>query len=883
MKNYSFLRYALIAVALCASLAMQAASSFVGGRTDFRDESIYFLMTTRFYDGDPDNNVQCWDGQSYNEGDPAWRGDFKGLIEKLDYIKALGFTAIWITPVVENCSGYDYHGYHAMSFKRVDGRYLSENVGFQELIDAVHAKDMKLILDVVFNHTGNFGEETLCPMFEKDYTADLSDINAALKRHPNSKLPENYDNLASGAQYQARLALMKNTDGVNHDTHNYWHHFGHGNWDDLTCQWMQIAGDCVDLNTENPAVLNYLIECYGKFIRMGVDGFRIDTGRHISRLVFNKVLNEAFMDIAREVGKPNFFMFSEICTRFSTHWYRNQPAISTPFYTWKESKEYEWSNDATSFDNLTFFESTDITSTHVNQRSCTALYNDNAGKESSQPTSKNVFLDGNNYHTPDYSRYSNLSVIDFPMHWNFKTAEGAFNTAKNGDATYNDASFNVVYVDSHDYAPDHAPEDQRFAGSQDTWAENLCLMYTFRGIPCLYYGSEIEFKKGCTIDKGPNMPLRDSGRAYYGGYIKGEIQVSDFAQYSNASGNMAVTLKHPLALHIQRLSQIRMAVPALRKGQYSTNGCSGKLSFKRRYTDNTTDSYALVTISGSSTFSNILNGTYTDVITGDVQTVTNNTLSVACSGKGNMRVYVLTTEKTKAPGKIGFDGKYLYNGSSVNVTQGSYDGTQEELSSNPGTGTGSGGNTGGDDIIIEPCIEGDEQCVFFEKPSGWGSKVYAYAYYNSSNGVKMINGSWPGKSCQSLGNSIYKFSFPDDAEKINEAGQWYILFSDGAGNQTKGDPGFECKDAAYYNINGYSKTITASCSSIVLPATTADEVVVYTRNSNLYIDTPYAQPMRIYSIDGRLVEAFDAVKGVNIVKGLPRGMYLVNGKKAIVK
>lgn len=89
-----------------------AATTFVGGRTDFRDETIYFAMTTRFYDGDASNNTYCWDGnQAGNVAnqDPEWRGDFKGLIEKLDYIKALGFTAIWITPVVQNASGYDYH------------------------------------------------------------------------------------------------------------------------------------------------------------------------------------------------------------------------------------------------------------------------------------------------------------------------------------------------------------------------------------------------------------------------------------------------------------------------------------------------------------------------------------------------------------------------------------------------------------------------------------------------------------------------------------------------------------------------------------------------------------------------------------------------------
>ena len=96
MKNTNYIaRNLLFVIALCTSLCARATSAFVGERTDFRDETIYFVMTTRFYDGDPSNNTHCWDGN--NPGDPAWRGDFKGLIEKLDYIKALGFTAVWIT------------------------------------------------------------------------------------------------------------------------------------------------------------------------------------------------------------------------------------------------------------------------------------------------------------------------------------------------------------------------------------------------------------------------------------------------------------------------------------------------------------------------------------------------------------------------------------------------------------------------------------------------------------------------------------------------------------------------------------------------------------------------------------------------------------------
>ena len=126
---------------------------YANSRDDFRDESIYFVMTTRFYDGDSENNVQCWDGIQYDDpDDPEWRGDFKGLAEKLDYIKALGFTAIWITPVVENCSGYDYHGYHALNFSKVDPRYESSDFTYQDFINAAHAKGLKVIQDVVFNH-----------------------------------------------------------------------------------------------------------------------------------------------------------------------------------------------------------------------------------------------------------------------------------------------------------------------------------------------------------------------------------------------------------------------------------------------------------------------------------------------------------------------------------------------------------------------------------------------------------------------------------------------------------------------------------------------------------------------------------------------------------
>lgn len=112
--------------------------------------------------------------------------------------------------------------------------------------------------------------------------------------------------------------------------------------------------------------------------------------------------------------------------------------------------------------------------------------------------------------------------------------------AQEGDHYYNDASWNVVYVDSHDYCP--GPNDGvRFNGGTAQWAENLSLMFTFRGIPCIYYGSEVEFQKGKTIDKGPQMALANSGRAYFGAYLEGDVTASDFGTFT-ASGNVAKTL-----------------------------------------------------------------------------------------------------------------------------------------------------------------------------------------------------------------------------------------------------------------------------------------------------------------------------------------------------
>ena len=765
-KNRVF--WMLLLVLLLGTTQALATTTFAGGRTDFRDETIYFAITTRFYDGDPSNNTYCWDGsKDAAVHDPEWRGDFKGLIERLDYIKALGFTAVWITPVVQNASGFDYHGYHAMDMSRVDARYESDDCKFQDLIDAAHSRGMKIVLDIVINHTGNFGEEHLCKLFDRDYSKPQSDLSQCMVPWTVSqggKLQDNYMNLPGAQQYADRLTKMKNTDGQNHDSHNLWHHYGNFNWDEPNRWWAQIAGDCVDLNTENPETYQYLIDCYGKFIEMGVDGFRIDTGGHISRLTFNKVFIPAFQALGEQykhkrLNQCPFYMFAEVCARFSDVTYRGQPSLSPYFYTWQSDASLlaQWDDDPAYWQNTAIYESTDPATLH-NQSLCLLEHEANAS-ESGQPRNNNALLDGNTYHAPDYSRASGMGVIDFTAHWNFQNA-GRLWGVLDKDNLYNDATYNVMYVESHDYGPDSF---ERFNGGTDQWAENLSLMFTMRGIPCLYYGGEIEFRKGVVMDKGTDLALTNTGRAYYGGYLTGELQVSDFGEVSSATGNVAATLSHPLAHHLQRLNKIRAAVPALRKGQYSKQNCQsrGGYAFKRRYTSGDIDSYALVALNSGATFTQVLNGTYRDCITGDVQEVTNGTLTTpSFSGKGNLRIYVLN-----GPGKVGVDGPYLYGTNHNTPTLLEYDGHEED--GDPNTQYITGGYTPQpvtDLQVYEPVVDEDELSVFYEAPMNT-TRITTWVWNSSGN---YTGGSWPGEAMELMGctadstRKVYKWTYDGD-------------------------------------------------------------------------------------------------------------------------
>lgn len=645
---------------------------------DFREESIYFVMTTRFYDGDPSNNVHCEHDADVGNGDddPAWRGDFKGLIEKLDYIKALGFSAVWVTPVVENASGYDYHGYHALDFRKIDPRYESEGVSYQDLIDACHERGMKLIQDVVFNHTSSFGEQGLCDIIDQEYVLDKgvtgnsvtrkvsnpelldSFVSRACKENSNKngigQIPEytTYDSVPEGEKYTGpvqfgarELALRSDGDKTYRDKQSC----GSFSWEDFTVTLGQFAGDCQELNTENPKVYNYLVDTYKQYMDMGVDAFRIDTVKHISRLTFNEAILPPIIEHGKELGYDSYYMFGEVCSRVNDVFQRNNACVSPFYYTWKEEKDYGW--NAASEDGF-------------DNRALTKKLYEETPKEnqSYKRMTDNAMLKDNTYRKPDHSEGSGMSVIDYTMHFNFQDAGQAFRYGQEEDKYVNDSTYSVLYVDSHDYGPAMNGDDSaRYPGGTQAWAENLDLIFTYRGIPCIYYGSEIEFKKGLKIDNY-NEALENSGRAYFGDHIEGSVNTTDFGVFDGETGAMAETLNSTLSKHLAKLNRIRRAVPALQKGQYTTEGCNGGMSYKRRYTEGDVDSYVLVNISSGCTFTDVLDGTYVDLVSGKEFTASGGTLTTDNIEKANMRVLVYQNDTAKeygATGKIGESLEFL--------------------------------------------------------------------------------------------------------------------------------------------------------------------------------------------------------------------------------
>ena len=613
------------------SVAATATLAPVADRTDFREETIYFLITTRFYDGDPSNNFFCRDRIAFDDSgravDPHWRGDFKGLIECLDYIRDLGFTAIWITPPVENRSGLDYHGYHAYDWTRIDPRLESPGARYQDLIDAAHSKGIKIIQDVVINHSCQYGIrgqvhidhlpiKYYVPQGSEQGRVDHGPYQGNLGNYawPNR---DDIDNPAAPRWWRERHArdpegrepLEDPRSGETVPRPGYqpgrffgidpgtldpdWYHqegfICGGDWESAhPLQHRHIAGDCIDLATERQNVKDYLIGAIKRYLDMGVDALRIDTVKHVERDNLLEYVN------AWKAHKPGLFVFGENLV-----------------------KGYGW-GDLGGGDNGP---------SEIRPWWYTRLCGD--------PRDPNSGDD------------SGFSVLDFGLFSTFrdtvsKGTYGGTGQILSMDWIYGDVTKLVTFLQNHDVGPDNDFK-YRFKGEQWMAAAAYNLIWTARGIPCLYYGEEIEFMKGAPQDvEGERDTLGQTGRAYFGDHL--------------TLDRVDQTQSHPLYRHIRRLNQIRRAVPALQKAPMTRVAEWGSgMSFIRDLSDQ--GSYAVIGLAIGADqeirVDGVRDGVYLDAVTGAQIQVSGG--HIAFSVRANSAgIFVLD-----GPGRIGEEGPYL--------------------------------------------------------------------------------------------------------------------------------------------------------------------------------------------------------------------------------
>ena len=307
------LRVASLVLTIAMGLAFSAQASTPKLKLhvpspDWRDQIIYFLMTDRFEDGNPQNNDQGAGEYDPKKGSRYSGGDLAGVQKRLDYIQGLGATSVWITPPVANqwWNGTygGYHGYWASDFKRVDP-HVGNLKDYQKLSDALHRRGMYLIQDIVLNHTGDFFryQNTSVSELEKnpalgfELNAQSVPMKAPLQKPFNLNDPRNPEHRKAGIYHWTPDVLNYND---RHQELNY-----------------QMAG-LDDLNSENPVVRRALRDSYGYWIReVGVDAFRVDTAFYvppeaIQDFLYAKDPQQPGMRwVAQQTGRKDFLTFGE--------------------------------------------------------------------------------------------------------------------------------------------------------------------------------------------------------------------------------------------------------------------------------------------------------------------------------------------------------------------------------------------------------------------------------------------------------------------------------------------------------------------------------------------------------------------------------------------
>lgn len=362
----------------------------------FSQADVQYLITPdRFANGDPTNDsLPGFAEHKYGREKPYGRhgGDIQGVIDHLDYIKELGISSLWISPLLVNDQPHEsYHGYAITDHYRIDPRFGSNSL-YGELVDEMHRRDLKMVKDMVYNHvgTGHF-------LF-----TDLPDSSFF-----------NWHRSAEGGFRQTNYRATTVMDP--HRSTDDYQQFQDG--------W--FVAHMPDLNQRNPHVSRFLIQNSLWWIAMyGVDAFRIDTYIYPDQAFMAKLSKQV------KAQFPGFFIFGET-------WVHGQPVQSY----FVQNMGYN------------------VRNTHMDAVTDFQMY------------------------------YAFNEAVHNKQSWTGGVAKIYYTLA--ADYLYDDPTKLVTFLDNHDLA--------RFAGSVNGDYKKLMLGYnwllTMRGIPCIYYGSEIGMRE----------------------------------------------------------------------------------------------------------------------------------------------------------------------------------------------------------------------------------------------------------------------------------------------------------------------------------------------------------------------------------------------------
>lgn len=259
-------------------------------------DALYLLMPDRFANGNPANDqIASMSPYKIDRNDPNARhgGDLAGIEQNMDYFKDLGVTALWFTPVLENnMEGGSYHGYATTDYYKVDPRF-GTNEEYQQLIAKAHDNDLKIVMDMIFNHNG----------FEHPWIKDMP-----------SKDFFNYPDYENNfKQTSFKLTPLVDPYRSQYD------------FDQMTNGW--FVPSMPDLNQKNPHVYNYLRQNSFWWIEFAdIDGIRMDTYPYADYDAMSnwmKELNEEY---------PNFNTVGEtwVTEPAYTAWWQKDSKLSAP-------------------------------------------------------------------------------------------------------------------------------------------------------------------------------------------------------------------------------------------------------------------------------------------------------------------------------------------------------------------------------------------------------------------------------------------------------------------------------------------------------------------------------------------------------------------------